>query len=142
MPQTAERTSITPRQLEVLTQIEAFQNSRCYSATMGELAAALSVSRPTVFEHIAALREKNMIAQSNGRARCLRLTAYGKRLIDTARRLDCEANDPDESPLAPPDEGWMLAGRVCAGYGIEAIEGTERLFDDVAVCSGRGAVCA
>ena len=122
MPQTAERISITPRQLKVLSRIEAFQSSRCYSATIGELAAALNVSRPTVFEHIAALREKNMITQSNGKARCLRLTAVGKHLIDTARQLDPEINSPDETSTAPDDEGWMLAGRVCAGYGIEAIE--------------------
>ena len=122
MSQIAKRTSITPRQLEVLIRIGAFQNSRCYSATIAELAAALNVSRPTVFEHVAALREKNMIAQSNGKARCLRLTPAGKRLIDTARRLDDETNASDESLTGPADGGWMLAGRVCAGYGIEAIE--------------------
>ena len=122
MPQTAEPITITPRQLEVLTHIEAFQNSRCYSATMEELAAALNVSRPTVFEHIAALREKKLITQSNGRARCLHLTAHGKHLIDKARQHEVENDDLDEPPLRQPDDEWTLAGCVCAGYGIEAIE--------------------
>ena len=113
---------ITPRQLEVLTQIEAFHSSRCYSATIGELAEALKLSRPTVFEHIAALREKNMVAPSNGKARCLQLTARGKRVIATVRRLEAEAECPDETPAAGNGERRLLAGRVSAGYGIEAIE--------------------
>lgn len=122
MPRIAERIAITPRQLSVLTQIETFQNSRCYSATIGELAAALNVSRPTVFEHIAALREKKLIAQSSGRARCLQLTAQGKHLIDTARRLESASDYGEAASTERADEGWILAGRVCAGYGIEAVE--------------------
>ena len=113
---------ITPRQLEVLNQVEAFHISRCYSATIGELAEALKLSRPTVFEHIAALREKNMVAPSNGKARCLQLTARGKRVIATVRRLEAEGECLDETSSAGSDEGWLLAGRVSAGYGIEAIE--------------------
>ena len=112
---------ITPRQLNVLEKIECFQNSRCYSATIGELAEALNVSRATVFEHVAALRKKNLVPQSNGRARCLRLTAQGKRLTDRVRRLE-SISGAAEMPLPPAEEGWILAGRVCAGYGIEAIE--------------------
>lgn len=122
MMHAAENIEITPRQLDVLTRIEAFQSSRCYSATIGELAAALNVSRPTVFEHIAALREKDLILQSNGKARCLRLTAQGKRFIDTVRRLESDPAYPNETPPASEENVWTLAGRVCAGYGIEAIE--------------------
>ncbi len=122
MPRTAERIPITPRQLSVLSQIETFQNKRCYSATIGELAEVLNVSRPTVFEHIAALREKKLIAQSSGRARCLQLTAQGKRLIGMARQLEYESDFEKNISPDQADEGWMLAGRVCAGYGIEAVE--------------------
>lgn len=125
MLQTAEHIEVTPRQLDVLARIAAFQSSRCYSATIGELADALNVSRPTVFEHIAALREKNLISQSNGRARCLRLTAQGKRFIDRVRRLDSQPCVRDEAVVSEVDDGWTLAGRVCAGYGIEAIEAPE-----------------
>lgn len=112
---------ITPRQLDVLAKIERLQNSRCYSATIGEVAEAQNVSRATVFEHVAALRAKNLIAQSNGKARCLRLTARGKRLIGRVQRLESESQEA--GTFSPPtDEDWILAGRVCAGYGIEAIE--------------------
>ncbi len=115
MPPQAQIAPITPRQFDVLNRIETFLNSRCYSATIGELAEALNVSRPTVFEHIAALREKNLIAQSSGKARCLQLTPQGRQLIAAARRRK-------EVALPQDTDGWTLLGRVSAGYGIEAIE--------------------
>ncbi len=122
MPKTTESTDITPRQLDVLAQIEAFQRSRCYSATIGELAEALRLSRPTVFEHIAALRAKKLITRSNGRARSLQLTAKARRLIDTARRLEVRRTSSESTAAQTDDDRWLLAGRVCAGLGIEAIE--------------------
>lgn len=121
MPAIAEQTQITPRQLDVLAGIDAFQHNRCYSATIGELASALNVSRATVFEHIAALRQKKLIAQSNGKARSLQLTARGKQLIDTVQQRNAARSGCDDTPDEAA-ENWTLAGRVCAGYGIEAIE--------------------
>jgi repressor LexA len=106
---------ITPKQLQVLRQISSFQKNRCYSATIGELAQALGISRPTAFEHIAALREKNLLAKSTGRARCLRLSASGAKLLKQADR--CE---PDT--ITNCGEGIYLRGCVSAGYGIDAIE--------------------
>ncbi|MHC4720941.1 MAG: LexA family protein, partial [Planctomycetota bacterium] len=47
---------LTPRQLQLLTAINSFQTSQCYSPTMAELASELGISRSTVFEHIAELR--------------------------------------------------------------------------------------
>lgn len=122
MKKAPEPPAITPRQLDVLAQIEAFQRSRCYSATIGELAEALGLSRPTVFEHIAALRAKKLITRSNGRARSLRLTATAKRLIDTARQLEVRQAGPEPASAQTDDDRWLMAGRVCAGFGIEAIE--------------------
>lgn len=132
MPTQTETNAITPRQLDVLMRIEAFQTSRCYSATIGELAETLNVSRATVFEHVAALREKNLIAKSNGKARCLQLTARGNRFIEKARRLESESTEPDAPTTFATDDGWMLAGRVCAGYGIEAVE-TPQTFSMAAI---------
>ena len=73
--------SITPRQLETLRQVENFLKSQCYSATIGELAAALNISRTTAYEHIAALREKRLLVRSTGKARSLRLTKSGEKLF-------------------------------------------------------------
>lgn len=116
-------TQITPRQLETLRQVDRFLKSQCYSATIGELAEALNISRTTAYEHIAGLREKGLLVQSSGKARSLRLTRAGVRLLEQAVAFETEvdgSNAPeafDENP-----DGIVLRGRVSAGYGIEAIE--------------------
>ena len=114
---------ITPKQLETLHQVENFLRSQCYSATIGELAAALNISRTTAYEHIAGLREKGLLVRSTGKARCLRLTNAGEKLLEQAKAFQTEQynfNNPNES--ADGAEGIFLRGRVSAGYGIEAIE--------------------
>ena len=103
---------ITPRQLQTLQEVARFRESRCYSATIAELAEALNVSRTTAFEHIAALRKKGLVTASRGRARSLRLTARANRLLDT----DAQTN-----------ESLPLLGRVAAGLPLEAIENPETL---------------
>lgn len=108
---------ITPRQLETLQQVENFLKSQCYSATIGELAAALNISRTTAYEHIAALREKKLLVQSTGKARSLRLTKSGERLLEQADECQTAQCCGDSNT-----DGIFLRGRVSAGYGIEAIE--------------------
>lgn len=107
--------AITPKQLQALQQIGSFQKNRCYLATIGELAQALSISRTTAYEHIAALREKNLLAPSTGKARCLKLTAAGAKLLKQA----AEYEQPADEIIG---DGISLRGRVSAGYGISAIE--------------------
>ena len=114
---------ITPRQLETLRQVENFLKSQCYSATIGELAAALNISRTTAYEHIAALREKRLLVRSTGKARSLRLTKSGERLLEQARACQAKQYNFDNSNESGGGaEGIFLRGRVSAGYGIEAIE--------------------
>ncbi|MBN1818939.1 MAG: transcriptional repressor LexA [Sedimentisphaerales bacterium] len=107
--------AVTPRQLEVLRRIGRDRDRQCYSATMGELAQEMGVSRPTVFEHIAALREKGLVTKSRGRARSLRLTAQASRLLERDR------GEPEETS----DASMPFLGRVAAGTPIEAIENAE-----------------
>jgi repressor LexA len=108
---------ITPKQLAVLREIEAFQSSRCYSPTMEEMALSLGVSRPTVFEHIEELREKGLIESSRGRApvRSLLVTKAAKKLL---KRVEQAADDDSASPSDPTI--IPMLGCVSAGYGIEA----------------------
>ena len=87
---------ITPRQLQVLRQIAKFQEAQCYSATIGELAAELGVSRSTAFEHIAGLKEKGLVITSRGRARSLRLTAQASQLLER----DAILSNRNQIPLA------------------------------------------
>ncbi len=114
---------ITPRQLETLRQVETFLRNQCYSATIGELAAALNISRTTAYEHIAALREKKLLVRSTGKARSLRLTPSGEKLLEQARA--CQAESIPDLPFeagGEPGKKVFLRGRVSAGYGIEAVE--------------------
>jgi len=104
---------ITPKQLAVLREIETFQASRCYSPTMEELARSLGVSRPTVFEHIAELREKGLVEPSRGKARSLLLTKRAKRLLEQVSCGDSAQSDDTAVPLL---------GCVSAGYGIETAQ--------------------
>ena len=114
-------TQITPKQLETLRQVENFLKSQCYSATIGELAVALNISRTTAYEHIAGLREKGLLVRSTGKARCLRLTSAGEKLLEQAREYQA-ANDESTEFVHDTAEEIFLHGRVSAGYGIEAVE--------------------
>ena len=86
---------------------------------MGELAEELGISRPTVFEHIAALREKGLLAKSKGRVRSLRLTAQANRLLDAD--LMMAVVEPDRAGRIP------LLGKVAAGVPIDAVENAETI---------------
>ncbi len=112
---------VTPKQIEVLAAIADFRARQHYSATIGEIAEALDVSRPTVFEHVAVLREKGLLNRSAGRARSLLLTARGQRLLEEIQRRKSNA------ATAASTEGIPLAGRVAAGGPIEAVEDDDAL---------------
>ncbi|MCI0498116.1 MAG: transcriptional repressor LexA [Planctomycetales bacterium] len=118
---------ITPKQLQTLRRVEHFVQKQCYSATIGELADSLNISRATAFEHVAGLREKGLLTHSTGKARCLTLTPAGEALLEAARRPDTRAFDDAASDRAAgsASKGILLRGRVSAGYGIDAIEHTE-----------------
>ncbi len=115
-PETAEPTNqLTPRQLQLLKAIAAFQTSRCYSPTIAELASELGISRSTVFEHITELRKKGMLWAYPSRARSLKLTSKAQELLDYLNAQSCDF-------YPKPPTGIPLAGRVAAGSPIEAIE--------------------
>lgn len=123
---------ITPRQLRVLKVIARFQDKQCYSATIAEIAEELSLSRTTVFGHIATLLEKKLLTKSRGKARSLRLTQRGRQLLDFQQQSESIEHADNHSGIA-------MLGRVAAGLPIEAIENRDRLtltnlfgnFDDV-----------
>lgn len=117
MPPTQNRT-LTPKQIEVLRCIADFRSSRRYSATIAEVADRLGVSRPTVFEHIAALREKGLLADSQGKARSLLPSSRAQRLLSELR---------DTASQSETVDGVPLLGRVAAGTPIEAVENVEPL---------------
>jgi len=111
---------LTPRQLQLLKAAAAFQTSRCYSPTIGELASELSISRSTAFEHIAELRKKGLLSACPGRARSLKLTSKAQELLD-------RFTDHSFDACPEPPTGIPLVGKVAAGSPIEAIEDKEHL---------------
>jgi repressor LexA len=114
--------------MQLLRMIGRVQVSQCYSPTIGELAAALGVSRSTTFEHIGELRRKELLSACPGKARSLRLTSKGQNLL----------SGPGEDGLdlpGQPVEDIPLVGAVAAGLPIEAIEDRDCL--SLAGCFGR-----
>ena len=111
---------LTPRQVELLRSIAGFQQSRCYSPTIGELADQMGVSRSTAFEHIEGLRGKGLLSDRSSKARSLVLTSKACRLLERANEQQTNDNPQQE-------EGIPLAGRVAAGAPMEAVENKESL---------------
>ncbi len=117
---------LTPRQLELLRMIAEYQQSRCYSPTLAEMAAALNISRSTVFEHISELRGKGLLSGSPNKARSLKASSKALELLSS-----CSEPDFDCRPGGIP-----LTGRVAAGLPLEAVENTESL--SLNSCFGTG----
>ena len=122
---------LTPKQLQVLRHIAAFHGSQCYSPTIAELAGALSLSRSTVFEHLVELQRKSLLSTCPGRARSLRLTPQGRRVLKNTG-VPAETADGAVSPGA----GVPLLGRVAAGVPVEAVENRDNL--SLGSCFGTG----
>lgn len=120
---------LTPRQLQLLKMVGRFQQNRCCSPTLAEMACELDISRSTVFEHIAELRKKGLLSGYTNRARSLSLTSRAQELL--SRLAD---RSPDLYPTEP--SGIPLAGTVAAGMPLEAVEDVESL--SLSSCFGAG----
>ena len=91
---------LTPRQLELLRLVGQYRANCCYSASMQELASSLGISRTTAFEHIAALRRKNLLSAAPGKARSLSPTAQGRSLLKSLKSASAVERDAvDGVPL-------------------------------------------
>jgi repressor LexA len=117
--------NLTPKQLLVLREIQNFENNTYCSATIAELAKKLNLSRSTVFEHIAELRNKGLLTTAKGRARCSRLTARASRLLEKQKA-------PENKKIEYGNSKLPLAGTVAAGTPIEAIQDNSNIsFDNL-----------
>jgi len=125
---------LTPRQLQLLKMVAGSQENQCYSPTLGEMACELSISRSTVFEHIAELRKKGLLCGSPNRARSLTLSSAARELLNGAGERVCSV--PVRAFEGNKPEGIPLAGRVAAGAPVEAIENVEQL--SLVGCFGGG----
>ena len=131
MPSTAAKPTIqlTPRQRQLLKMVACFQETRCYSPTIAEMASELDISRSTVYEHITELRKKGLLSGRPNKARSLKVSSKAQEL------LSCLTDQSFHSYPSEP-RGIPLAGRVAAGMPLEAVENVECLSLDS--CFGTG----
>lgn len=120
---------LTPKQLQVLRHIAAFQGNQRYSPTIADLASQLRLSRSTVFEHLGELQRKSLLTTSPGKARSLKLTLQGRRLLKNT-----QAGEPQRDE--PAGDGIPLLGRIAAGLPVEAVENRDDL--SLRSCFGTG----
>jgi len=120
---------LTPRQLQLLTIVARFQENRCYSPTLAEMASELRISRSTVYEHIGELRRKGLLSDSANKARSLKVSSRAQRLLS-----NLTDNTYTVGPIEPA--AIPLSGTVAAGVPIEAVENAESL--SLNSCFGNG----
>ena len=120
---------LTPRQLQLLRMIARFQENRCYSPTLAEMASELDISRSTVFEHIAELRRKGLLSGHPNMARSLKVSLGAQELLSC---LTDQGSHSDPIELT----GIPLSGTVAAGVPLEAVEKVESL--SLNSCFGTG----
>ncbi len=120
---------LTPRQFQLLQMVARFQENRCYSPTLAEMAFELKISRSTVFEHLAELRRKGLLSGYQNKARSLKVSSQGQELLS---KLSGQSSPPDTTEVI----GIPLAGSVAAGVPVEAVENVESLSLTSAFGSG------
>ena len=111
---------LTPRQLQLLQMVARFQENRCYSPTLAEMASELNISRSTVFEHLAELRRKGLLSGYQNKARSLKVSSHGQELLS-------ELSEQSSSTYTTEVNSIPLAGSVAAGVPVEAVENIESL---------------
>ncbi len=120
---------LTPRQFQLLQMVARFQENRCYSPTLAEMASELNISRSTVFEHLAELRRKGLLSGYQNKARSLKVSSHGQELLS-------ELSGQSSPPYTTEVIGIPLAGSVAAGVPVEAVENVESLSLSSAFGSG------
>lgn len=120
---------LTPRQFQLLQMVARFQENRCYSPTLAEMASELNISRSTVFEHLAELRRKGLLSGYQNKARSLKVSSHGQELLSGL-------SEQSSPTCASEVEGIPLAGSVAAGVPVEAVENVESLSLSSAFGSG------
>lgn len=109
--------ALTRRQKEVLDFLIQFVDSKGYSPSYEEIAAALQLaSLATVHKHVSALEKKHYVKRSFNQSRSLEVSA---KYIQEHRR---QRQEPAALRLELP-----LLGRIAAGVPVEAASGEEKI---------------
>ncbi|HET6428149.1 MAG TPA: transcriptional repressor LexA [Phycisphaerae bacterium] len=116
---------VTPRQMDILRFLRDYRDKHGYSPTMQEMADCFGLTKVTVFEHVGALERKGLLRrEAKHRARCLQISP--------------EVVFPEDEVAATRIH---LAGRIAAGYPLEAVENPETLDLKDVFARSRGTFC-
>jgi len=111
---------LTARQTEVRSFISRYSKEHLYPPTIREIAGHLGVSPGCARDHVEALRKKNVLEQSGGRRRTLKLTSGAD--CEIRHVEDCDRmNDPGNDGMV----GVPIVGTIAAGEPILAEEDRE-----------------
>lgn len=74
----------TPRQLQILRYVHGYTEYQRYAPTQDEIAGALGISKPTVFEHLYTMRDRGVIDFERFKARSIKVTKQGIKELGSA----------------------------------------------------------
>ncbi len=115
------------RQKDVLRLIVALTQEHNYPPTLAELAKALGLkNRMTVHQHVVALKKKGLVQWEPGLNRSLRVLNS----IELAPPVAKTKSSTGKLVKFDNNQGIPLAGRIAAGYPIEAISNQDLLTID------------
>jgi repressor LexA len=112
---------LTEKQIRVLRYFRDFRRQHGISPTLEEAAAALGISKITVYEHLNHLIRKGAVQRDRAKARAV------------AVLYDPDGETEIGSPIRLP-----LLGQIAAGRPIEVLEDREELSLDEIVPHGEG----
>ncbi len=123
------------RQKDVVCLILELTREHGYPPTLAELATGLGLkNRMTVHQHVVALKKKGIVQWEPGLNRSLRVlnnveidSEFAKNKSNSDKIVKFERSQVE---IAKANTGIPLAGKIAAGYPIEAISTDERLTID------------
>ena len=114
---------LTGKQIEVLRFFRDYFREHAIAPTLDEAAAALGVSKITIYEHLGHLERKGAISRDKGQSRSVAVLFDPDEGRDRARDLNATANSAAVAvPLTIP-----ILGSIAAGRPIEALEDREEV---------------
>jgi len=141
MEQTTARQWPSPKQLNVLKFLVAFQQEHGFCPSMEEIGQSMGVTKVTVYQHISALEHKGFLTRLRNQARSLRVTPQAEQLIlgaspprgSAATRTPTAAHFGGRSATTEPQPSASLPllGSIAAGRPIDVYESAEEVnFDE------------
>lgn len=121
------------RQAEILEFVSSFRQKKGYAPSLAEIAAHFDVSVPTVHQHVAYLRKKNLLATEKGKRRSIQAFNDHKRgVVEIPLMGLIAAGGPieairDPRPIDVP-QSMLSAG---ANYYALKIAGTSMIDDGI-----------